>query len=317
MTNIAFITRDKKTKEATLHLEKDIAWKIYAGKNMESIDYSTPLLSGQNAGTYPLPINRTAYACFSLQTPDKTRILAEKHLPITGGYNIRDLGGYIGAAGKRIVWGKFFRADDLAHLSDEDLAYLSSIPLVTVFDFRTQREVDDAPDKLPSTIRNIIHRPLSPGNVSPAEIQHGQFSAYDDTDEFMHIVYRELVSNENINAVYREFFKYLKNENDLPLLFHCTAGKDRTGIATAFLLFALGVKKETIIQDYMDSNHYLAGKYTKLTQDNPQLAVLFSVKPEFLLTGIKTMEETHGTVENYLSQVLNVNIDLLRSKYLY
>lgn len=313
--DIAFISRDKKTKAATLHVEKEVAWEIRAGKNTGN--QGSPLLTGKQSGTYPLAVPPMKHACFTFQTAEETLILAENHLPMAGGYNIRDLGGYRGAEGKRVVWGTFFRADDMAHLSDEDVAYLGSIPLTTVFDFRTQKEVEAAPDRLPATVKNVVHRPLAPGNVAPNEIQHGKFDAYDDTDAFMRVVYRELAGNSDINAIYREFFRLIQNENDTPLLFHCTAGKDRTGMAAAFLLFALGVDRETIIRDYMDSNTYLAGKYTLLTKDNPQLAVLYSVKPEYLLTGIETMEKAHGTVENYLSRVLDVDIAAMRSRYLY
>jgi protein-tyrosine phosphatase len=316
MKDTAFITRDKKTKVAALHVEKDVSWKIYSGKNAANRETSL-LLAGEKSGIYSLPADPQKHACFIFHTQEETLTLAENHLPMAGGYNIRDLGGYRGADGKRIIWGTFFRADDMAHLNDEDVAYLGSIPIITVLDFRTQKEVEAAPDKLPSTVKQVVHRPLAPGKVAPSEIQHGKFGAYDDIDAFMHVVYYELVSDVGINAVYREFFRLIQNENDLPILFHCTAGKDRTGMATAFLLFALGVDRDTIIRDYMDSNTYLAGKYTILTKDNPQLAVLYSVKPDYLLTGIETMEKAHGTVENYLSHVLDVDIAAIRSRYLY
>ncbi|WAW10180.1 tyrosine-protein phosphatase [Oxalobacter vibrioformis] len=316
MKDIASITRDKKTKAATLHLKKDIPWKIWPGKNTAH-QASSPALSGEKSGSYSLPVDPMTHACFTLQTPEEILTLAEHHLPMAGGYNIRDLGGYRGAGGKRIAWGTFFRADDMAHLSDEDIAYLGSIPITTVFDFRTHKEVEAAPDRLPASVKNVVHRPLAPGNVAPSEIQHGKFGAYDDTDAFMRVVYRELVNDTGINATYREFFRLIQNKNDLPILFHCTAGKDRTGMAAAFLLFALGVDRDTIIRDYMDSNTYLAGKYTLLTKDNPQLAVLYSVKPDYLLTGIDTMEKAHGTVENYLARVLDADIDAIRSQYLY
>ena len=316
MNDTAFITRNKETKKPMLHVRKAVPWKIYPGKNT-SDPASPPLLAGETSGVYLLPTDRLAHTCFTFLTPEETLILAESHLPMTGGYNIRDLGGYRGANGRRVSWGHFFRADDMNHLSDEDLAYLGSIPIITVFDFRTHREVETAPDRLPPSVKKVVHRPLAPGNVSPGEIQNGKFSIYDDTDAFMHVVYRELISDTGINAVYREFFSLIQEKDDLPILFHCTAGKDRTGMAAAFLLFALGVDRDSIIGDYMASNTFLAGKYAVLTKNNPQLATIYSVKPDYLITGIETMEKTQGTVENYLSHVLDVDIDAIRSKYLY
>ncbi len=316
MNDLAYIIRNKKTKAITLYVEKDLPWKIYAGTG--NITKNTdPILSGKAKGEFILPIKQNQHMCFTFQTEDTTHILAERLLPMEGGFNIRDLGGYIGANGKKVVWGTFFRSDDLAKLSDTDIDYLASIPITTVFDFRTDKEAKETPDRFPYSVRNAFRRPLSPGNVSPAEIMHGNFNAYDDATAFMHTVYRELVSASHINAVYKELFQYLQDDNKLPILFHCTAGKDRTGMAAAFLLLSLGVSKDTIIRDYMDSNTYLAGKYTKLIENNPQLATLYSVKSDYLLTAFKTMENLCGSIDTYLSHVLGINLDKMRTKYLY
>ena len=317
MTDIAQITRDQKTKKAFLHVRTDASWKIHKGKNPADIHDASLLLSGRGAGTFPLETDRLAHAIFLFEAEGQTHAIAERHTPMTGGYNIRDLGGYKGADNRYVRWGKFFRADDMAHLTQEDIDYLGSIPITTVFDFRTQREVDNAPDKLPPTVKNILHRPLAPGNVAPVEIQDGRFARYDDANAFMHVVYHELVTCQYINSVYREFMEYVQNEDKVPVLFHCTAGKDRTGVAAAFILYALGVDKKTIFQDYVDSNTYLADKYSHLTKDNPQLAVMYGVTADFLGTAFSAMEEAHGTVENYLTDVLAVDIDALRAKYLY
>ena len=317
MTDIAQITRDQKTKEAFLHVHVNTPWNIYRDNGTAKTDETTPLLSGEGPGTFALPVNRLAYSAFIFETASQTCQLAERHIPMAGGYNIRDLGGYLGANNKHVKWGKFFRADDMAHLTQEDIDYLGSIPITTVFDFRTQREVDNAPDRLPPTVRHILHRPLAPGNVAPAEIVDGRFVRYDDANAFMQVVYQEMITCPYINSVYREFFEYVSDEDKGPVLFHCTAGKDRTGVAAAFILYALGVDKETIFQDYLDSNIYLANKYSHLTQDNPQLAVMYGVSASFLTTAFDAMEETHGTVENYLKNVLNADIDALRAKYLY
>ena len=317
MTAIAQITRDQKTREAFLHVHVNTPWKIYKGKNTANVDDAAFMLSGKGSGIFALPADRLAHAVFIFETESRLHPVAERHTPMAGGYNIRDLGGYTGANNRSVKWGKFFRADDMAHLTQDDIDYLGSIPITTVFDFRTQIEVDRAPDKLPSTVKHVLHRPLAPGNVAPAEIMDGRFARYDDANAFMHVVYHELITCPYINSVYREFFEYIQDEDKVPVLFHCTAGKDRTGVAAAFLLYALGVDKETIFQDYVDSNIYLADKYSHLTQDNPQLAVMYGVTPGFLTTAFDAMTETQGTVENYLTNVLNVDIDALRAKYLY
>lgn len=88
-------------------------------------------------------------------------------------------------------------------------------------------------------------------------------------------------------------------------------------MGAALILFALGVDEETVKQDYLLSNTYLADKYAALMEEYPNLEPLFTVRQEYLEAGIKQMKEDHGSVENYLTNVLRVDIPRFREMYLY
>jgi protein-tyrosine phosphatase len=128
---------------------------------------------------------------------------------------------------------------------------------------------------------------------------------------------RSLVSDSEYINCYRNYFALLNNESDVPLLFHCSAGKDRTGMAATLTLYALGVDEQTIMEDYMLSNTFLGDKYASYIAQYPNLGTMFQVRPDYINAGIEAIRSQYGSVENYLTSVLNVDIEKLRAKYLY
>lgn len=231
------------------------------------------------------------------------------HIPMEGAFNFRDMGGIPTADGRHTRWGKLFRSDDLHKLTSVDLDYLASIPIASVVDFRSESEMKSAPDKLPE---GAVNYPFSidPGNLSAA----ADLSALAETDmdSLMIQIYIMLVTEEeNINR-YRDFFALLQNKENLPLVFHCSAGKDRTGIGAALTLFALGVDEDEIMKDYLLSNQFIVKKYAAYVAQYPELKPLFEVKPEYLNSAIQRIKKDHGHVENYLVNVLGVDIDRIR-----
>ena len=240
--------------------------------------------------------------------------LSERHLPLEGGYNFRDLGGYKTKDGKSVRRGKIFRADDLSGLTEKDLALLKTIPIVTVVDFRSESEIQNAPDKLPESVKE--YRPLS---ISPGSLDASLFLNLSDSlsaEQMMEQLNTMLVSDSAIVARYREFFALLQNEENTPLLFHCSAGKDRTGMGAALILSALGVDEETIFSDYLDSNTCLEDKYAHIKNAYPELASLFVVKSEYLKSGLEAIKNQYGTIENFLTEILNVDTTKFRDLFL-
>lgn len=311
----ASIVRNKDTKQADLSINVNGNWTLYSGESTDAIDYSKSY-TGTGKGIFPLDVNDSIRSYFQLITDEGKAILSERHLPMEGGFNFRDLGGIKTREGKYVKWGKFFRTDELSSLTSSDLTYLKYIPIISVVDFRTKSEIELKPDKLPSSVKERYEMNISPGNLDLKGFDLDQLAKL-NTDSVMVAMNKALVTDSVIIDTYKQFFALLQNESNLPVIFHCTAGKDRTGMAAALILFTLGVDEDTIMKDYLSSNIYLKDKYAKLIEERPFLEPMFTVKKEYLQTSIDLINEKYGSVDNYLTNQLNIDINKFREMYLY
>jgi len=317
ISNDVGVIRAKTTKDASVQIYTKGLWKLYAGTSVDDIDLLQPIAEGKDSGTFAINVPNNVRSYFLIETEEGKAILSDRHLPMEGGYNFRDLGGYRTTDGQYVKWGRIFRSDDLHNLTEDDLGYLSSIPLVAIVDFRSEDERSAAPDKNPESVRENYKYSITPGNLMDAVKADLQNITEMKADTLMMGMNELLVSDSACINQYRKFFELLQNEENIPLMFHCSAGKDRTGMAAALVLFSLGVDEQTIINDYLLSNKYLANKYAKYKVALPALSPLFEVKPQFLKAGIDRIKKDHGSVENYLTEVLNVDLSKMRNKYLY
>jgi protein-tyrosine phosphatase len=119
----------------------------------------------------------------------------------------------------------------------------------------------------------------------------------------------------DFQSEYKAFFQLLMDEKNTPLLFHCSAGKDRTGFGAALFLASLGVDKETIIQDYLLSKKYIEEKYSGFVAKNPVLEPLMTVKREYIEAALDLIDKEYGGMGNYLSHYLEV--DTLKMRKIY
>lgn len=317
LSSLASISRDKETKKAIFETSLKDDWELYAGASPDSIDFSKPILSGKSAGTFPLdvPVDKRYY--FELVSKAGSAALAERHLPMAGGFNFRDLGGYKTKEGKFVKWGKIIRSDDLSKLTDADLEYLSSMPLLTDIDYRSVEEIKPAPDKRPQSLLNYLEYNISPGNTDAmmAKLKTATSAEIDSEMMAMNIFF---VTNDSATIQYQKMFEHLQNpEGNVPLLYHCTAGKDRTGMATALILYALGADDKTVMNDYLLSNKYIEAKFASYIEQYPNLIGLFSVKQEYLQAGLDAINKNYGNVEKFLVKKLNVDINKMHELYLY
>ncbi|MCD7972065.1 MAG: tyrosine-protein phosphatase [Candidatus Azobacteroides sp.] len=313
----ASILRDAGTKDAYLYIETGGDWSLYGGPSVDKIDLTKPIEKGNGPGRYPVSAPDSIRYYFQLVTHAGAAILAEQHLPLEGGYNFRDMGGIRTADGRYTKWGKIFRSDDLQNLSSKDLHYLASIPLITIVDFRSAQEIEQAPDKLPSSVKNHVAYSITPGNLSATSIADFKNITAEQTNSLMMEMNKAFVTDPESIEQYKKFFALLQQESNIPLLFHCSAGKDRTGMAAALFLISLGVDEDAIIEDYVTSNTYLGNKYIAYIKEEPNLQSLFEVRPEFLKAGLDKVKAEHGSVINYLQEVLNVDIEKMKAIYLY
>lgn len=305
--------RDKETKLAHLLAPSCGGWKLYrVNTNMRGSAF--PLLEGKKGGLFTLPAIGMKHTLFIFEQNGRRQLLAERQLPMQGGYNCRDMGGLAAPNGKHTRWGLVIRSDSLSSLTTGDLEYLASIPVATVVDFRSGNEAGKKPDRLPKGAR-AVHLPVLPGRFDSTLTREEQIASIGAVKLMEHMV-RLLVEVPEIIAGYREFFRLLQDEANLPLLFHCSAGKDRTGHAAALFLFSLGVDTDTVLRDYLASAKYLQEKFAVQMAARPSWAPLFTVKEEYLRVAIQTIEAKSGSVEAYLEEELGVDRAKMRSLYL-
>ncbi len=232
-----------------------------------------------------------------------------RELSVAGAYNIRDLGGYAGAGGKTVKWRTVMRSGDLNKLTDADLEYLASIPVVSYVDFRDSNEIKTAPDRRPATLKNDFAIPVEAGSV----IELKDVRSGDRGDL---LVWGNRMFVRDFQPEFTKFFSILSDPSNAPLLFHCSAGKDRTGYAAAMFLSALGVDRETVIEDYMLSAELLRDKYAADVKRYPELGPLMTVQRRYIEGAFEVIDSEYGGVENYLTQYLDVDLALMRSLYL-
>ena len=231
-----------------------------------------------------------------------------RHLPLTGASNFRDLGGYAGHGGRTVRWRRLFRSDHLATLTAQDHALLADLGLSRVCDFRGVTERAELACSLPeATVHSLAIEPVVVQGMKHL-IEAGHRVTAQDTVGLMQQTYRAFVHDNSPR--FAELFHHLL-DNDAPLVFHCTAGKDRTGFAAALILQALGVARPVVMRDYLLSNEYFRLPATAnndaSTLPKDALAVLWGVREGFLEAAFHAVDADYGDVSQYLTRALGVD----------
>lgn len=235
----------------------------------------------------------------------------DRIIRLDGAFNFRDLGGFGTASGGVVRRGAAFRSDDLNLLSPRDLKMIGQLGIKTAVDFRDRGETRSAPDQLPDTVESRIHIPIEAGRVMGLHLG-GAITAAKSAGAMVS-VYRTLVNE--FQEAYRMFFDVVADPGNAPFLFHCSAGKDRTGLAAALFLSALGVGREEIFEDYLLSERCLKGKYRENIDYDAAYAPLYGVRREYLDAAFAVVDGNYGGVEAYLRERLGVDTRLLRNMY--
>ena len=173
---------------------------------------------------------------------------------LQGCSNLRDLGGYRAADGRRVRFGRVFRSASLAGLTEADLEAFGAIGVRTVCDLRGEREAGRAPSRLPvAGGPEVVRLPIEPKvGASLRDLLAREEATGEDVHDLLRTAYTAYATDHLPR--YRALFGLLLEGERLPLLFHCSAGKDRTGFGAALLLLALGVPRETAVADYLATN---------------------------------------------------------------
>lgn len=201
-----------------------------------------------------------------------------RHLNLAGASNFRDLGGYVARDGRTVRWRRIFRSNHLGKVTDDDVAVLRELGLKAAFDLRGVEE--RIPDACKIAGINVHSLPIEPVTmvVIREHLAAGRQLSTEETMEIMRDSYRNYVRHNTPR--FRTLFSHLI-EDHAPLVIHCTAGKDRTGFASALILHALGVADDVILEDYLLTNTY----YLRDTTNAAQL-------PEAVRAGLQTVDET-------------------------
>lgn len=240
------------------------------------------------------------------------RWLAQRLLPLEGGRNFRDLGGYRTSDGHSVRWGKVYRSGSMAGLMPADFEYLGRLGIRSVCDFRTAGERKSEPNKwVEAAGIDYYTRDYEMSGGDLAKLFSGKITG-EQARASMADMYRTLPYEQA--PAYREMFRKM-TAGELPLAFNCSAGKDRAGLAAALVLTALGVPRETVFADYALTDQYLRSALERDKGGNQMLSKLpkeiaeplLAADPLYIRAAFDEMTRRDGSPEAYLRNVVGLN----------
>ena len=248
-------------------------------------------------------------------------VIADRDLLLKSAPNFRDVGGYRTVDGRWVRMGLAYRSDQLNRLTEEDLATIQRLAPSLVIDLRTQAERQTGPDRLPNGAMAQVEDVLGDTPLISSALKAAK--APETTAAWMTQVNRTLVASPAARAAYSRLFT-----SDLitpaTVVYHCTAGKDRTGWASAVLLTLLGVPRETVFADYLASNRFLVDKnkaaYGAMSPSAAQIIEpALTVRSAYLEAAFDEVDRRYGSFAGYLKTGLGLDaaaLERLRARYL-
>lgn len=264
----------------------------------------------------------------------------ERHLRLPGTINFRDMGGYRTRNGGHVRSGRLFRAGHLAHAAPAACAAIATLGIGLVCDFRIDKERDEHPNQYADghtpTAKHLPVWPVGTPGVdnTVAQLLRGQADPQTALEDQCS-GYREFVRDQS--EQFAGLFRAVLEHTPQAVMMHCSAGKDRTGIAAALLLTVLGVSRSDVVDDYLlsreghgarDQTQYYVDLYWEAHCSSHDTApactkddvhVLFSAQPEKLSAAFDEMEKVAGSVDGYIRDMLGVTDDMrreLRQRYI-
>jgi protein-tyrosine phosphatase len=249
-------------------------------------------------------------------------VVADRSLHLATAPNFRDAGGYRTSDGRWVRTGMLYRSDQLDRLSDADLATIARLSPAMVVDLRTDRERRQGMDRWPPSALHLVADVYADVDKSSGEDPYAQISSPDQAVELLQTANRRFVSLPSAKHGYGLLLTSIEASPG-PLVYHCSAGKDRTGWATAVLLSILGVPHDVVMQDYLASNTYLVEKnrqrLLQMGSSATRLEPVFWVKESYLEAAFREADADYGSFERYLHDGLGLGeptLAALRDRYL-
>lgn len=274
--------------------------------------FLTPLLLAGCASTQPA---RT-------EVPPAAAAIAPSVAAFPNAPNLRDIGGYATADGGRVKTGLIFRSDQIDRLDNSEVRRLAALGVATVVDLRTVTERSREPDRLPPGAVYVVadvmaDAPPGVGGGGDMMATVERAIAAGGAARRMEAMNRAFVSSPAARRAYALLLRQVMADDGKPLLFHCTAGKDRTGWAAAILLTIAGVPREDVFRDYLASTERLAGKNARtvaaldrerrLTAEQAaELDALLTVRRSFLEAAFVEVERRYGSFDRYVREGLGM-----------
>lgn len=267
--------------------------------------------------------------------------MATQCLKLDGVSNARQLGGYICQDGRRIKQNVLLRTGELCKLAPEGAKALADqYEVKNIIDFRMESERTGAVDKEVPGAENtwISVMEMSDYGADIQEVLRASVELKMDRTQamlenakagFMAKMYDGILLTERAKCGYSQFFRILLNQDNGAVLWHCSAGKDRAGLASALLLYALGADEETIEADYMLSGEAYQEKVEFMTafaavnnldkEATRDAIAMVSVLPKYLKRAFDAIKDEYGSVHRYLNDGLGVSdkdMEKLRDRFL-
>ena len=333
----AEVTVDRDSGHYVLNWDSEtpVAVTAQGERSENSIMISNKLNNGVTSLQWNAPTQNRYTFTFNGQNGEKT-VVRSRVLNLNGGRNFRDLGGYRTSDGRQVKWGKLYRSGALHNLDNADYAMLKELDIKTVVDFRGNGErKNELTQWQAGDINHMTWDYQLEFDTSVFKQMFAEGRATEkDMEQVMAGMYPELLNQQKKH--YQDMFAELASDDE-PLLFHCTAGKDRTGVAAALILYALGVNRDVIMQDYVLSEQILRpedlmnghDKNDGSHKQNPTMAMLAKLPKEaigalmgtresYLNAAFAEMEAQSGSIDNFIKEELKVSdADIAQLKALY
>lgn len=234
--------------------------------------------------------------------------------------NFRDYGGYSGADGQRLRSGRLYRSAHHGRATDADLERMAELRLATIVDLRRRNERERDPCRRHQGFAaQVIDNDLGDEGTAPhlAFLARGELSD-DAVVAFMVSEYEHIPFEARHLDLYARYFRVL-SESDGPVLIHCAAGKDRTGLLAALTHHVLGVHADEAMEDYLLTNTVSriperAPEFARLLRDNygrefaeASVRRFMGVEPIYLETARRVIAEQYGSMDRYLEAALGVD----------
>lgn len=285
----------------------------------------TTLLGGVALGAWRLYVvsQKVAYQPADAYTTRPDAV--ERLLGFASVGNLRDIGGYITANGRTVLAQRLYRGASLAYLTETELARFAALGVSCVFDLRTADEIARAPDQLPDAVR-YWHLPML--QVGNRWLELGRMLLVPrHLDKLTTLIYIRMLDGQRDNLA--QFYRYLLDAARLPVMVHCSAGKDRTGVVVALLLLLLGVPENIVLADYSltnDAYDYIQTLSTDLIASLKRLGFrddditpLLIADPQNLKRALAHLTQHYGGIEAYFRTGLgfsDADIAQLRANFL-